>query len=137
VAVRFRVDGVLREVMSVPPALQGVVVARLKVLASLDIAERRLPQDGRFSATLDDGKMDLRVSTLPTTFGEKVVLGLLDNADLRTDLRGLGFSRKMLENYEAVFLRPYGTILVTGPTGSASRPRSTQPLASSIPPRRT
>jgi type IV pilus assembly protein PilB len=116
--VRFRVDGALREVMSVPSALQGGVVARLKVLASLDIAERRLPQDGRFSATLDDGKVDLRVSTLPTIFGEKVVLRLLDNADLRTDLRGLGFSRKMLRSYEAVFRRPYGTILVTGPTGS-------------------
>ena len=116
--VRFRVDGVLREVMSVPPALQGGVVARLKVLASLDIAERRLPQDGRFSATLEDGRMDLRVATLPTTFGEKVVLRLLDNADLRTDLRGLGFSPKMLRSYEKVFRRPYGTVLVTGPTGS-------------------
>src|SRR5215212_8327367 len=116
--VRFRVDGVLREVMSVPSALQGGVVARLKVLASLDIAERRLPQDGRFSATLDDGKMDLRVSTLPTTFGEKVVLRLLDNPDLLTDLRGLGFSRKMLHSYEKVYRRPYGTVLVTGPTGS-------------------
>jgi type IV pilus assembly protein PilB len=116
--VRFRVDGVLREVMSVPPALQGGVVARLKVLASLDIAERRLPQDGRFSATLDEGKLDLRVSTLPTTHGEKVVLRLLDNADIHTDLRGLGFTGGMLEQYEAVFRRPYGTILVTGPTGS-------------------
>jgi type IV pilus assembly protein PilB len=116
--VRFRVDGVLREVISVPSVLQGGVVARLKVLDSLDIVERRLPQDGRFSATLDDGKMDLRVSNLPTTFGEKVVLRLLDNADLRTDLRGLGFSRKMLRSFEAVFRRPYGTILVTGPTGS-------------------
>ncbi len=116
--VRFRVDGMLREVMSVPSALQGGVVARLKVLASLDIAERRLPQDGRFSATLEDGRMDLRVATLPTTFGEKVVLRLLDNADLRTDLRGLGLSRKMLTSYEKVFRRPYGTVLVTGPTGS-------------------
>jgi type IV pilus assembly protein PilB len=116
--VRFRVDGVLREVMSVPSALQGGVVARLKVLASLDIAERRLPQDGRFSATLEDGRMDLRVATLPTTFGEKVVLRLLDNADLRTDLRTLGFSPKMLHSYEKVFRRPYGTVLVTGPTGS-------------------
>src|SRR5215212_3280657 len=116
--VRFRVDGVLREVMCVPSALQGGVVARLKVLASLYIAERRLPQDGRFSATLEDGKMDLRVATLPTTFGEKVVLRLLDNADLRTDLRGLGFSRKMLHSYEKVYRRPYGTVLVTGPTGS-------------------
>jgi len=116
--VRFRVDGMLREVMSVPSALQSGVVARLKVLASLDIAERRLPQDGRFSATLEDGRMDLRVATLPTTFGEKVVLRLLDNADLRTDLRGLGLSRKMLTSYEKVFRRPYGTVLVTGPTGS-------------------
>ena len=116
--VRFRVDGVLREVMSVPAALQGGVVARLKVLASLDIAERRLPQDGRFSATLEDGRMDLRVATLPTTFGEKVVLRLLDNADIRTDLRGLGLSQKMLASYEKVFRRPYGTVLVTGPTGS-------------------
>jgi type IV pilus assembly protein PilB len=116
--VRFRVDGVLREVMSVPPALQGGVVARLKVLSSLDIAERRLPQDGRFSATLDEGKLDLRVSTLPTTYGEKVVLRLLDNADIHTDLGDLGFTSGMLEQYEAVFRRPYGTILVTGPTGS-------------------
>lgn len=116
--VRFRVDGVLREVMSVPPALQGGVVARLKVLASLDIAERRLPQDGRFSATLDEGRLDLRVATLPTTHGEKVVLRLLDNADSHTDLRGLGFTQEILQQYEAVFRRPYGTILVTGPTGS-------------------
>jgi type IV pilus assembly protein PilB len=115
--VRFRADGVLREVMSVPSALQGGV-ARLKVLASLDIIERRLSQDDCFSATLDDGKMDLRVSTLPTTFGEKLVLRLLDNADLRAHLRGLGFYRNMLRSYEAVFRRPYGTILVTGPTGS-------------------
>jgi type IV pilus assembly protein PilB len=117
-AVRFRVDGVLREIMSVPPKLQSGVIARLKVLASLDIAERRLPQDGRFSVRLDDRKLDLRMATPPTTFGEKVVLRLLDNANLHTDLRGLGFSRKMLQRYEAVFRRPYGTILATGPTGS-------------------
>jgi type IV pilus assembly protein PilB len=117
-AVRFRVDGVLREIMSVPPKLQSGVIARLKVLASLDIAERRLPQDGRFSVRLDDRKLDLRMATLPTTFGEKVVLRLLDNANLHTDVRGLGFSRKMFQRYEAVFRRPYGTILATGPTGS-------------------
>ncbi len=117
-AVRFRVDGRLREVMSVPPALQSGAVARLKVLAGLDIAERRLPQDGRFSVRLEDRKMDLRVSTLPTTFGEKVVLRLLDNANLYADLRGLGFSRKMIKRYEEIFRRPYGTVLVTGPTGS-------------------
>jgi type IV pilus assembly protein PilB len=117
-AVPFRVDGVLREIMSVPPKLQSGVIARLKVLASLDIAERRLPQDGRFSVRLDDRKLDLRMATPPTTFGEKVVLRLLDNANLHTDLRGLGFSRKMLQRYEAVFRRPYGTILATGPTGS-------------------
>ena len=104
--------------MSIPPALQGGVTARLKVLASLDIAERCLPQDGRFSAKSEDGKIDLRVSTLPTTFGEKVVLRLLDNTKVRTDLRGLGFSRKLLASYEAISRRPCGTILVMGPTGS-------------------
>lgn len=116
--VRFRVDGVLMEVMSVPSGLQGGVIARLKVLANLDIAERRLPQDGRFSARLDGREMDLRVATLPTGYGEKVVLRLLDDSRVRADLRSLGFGPRMLREYESVFRRPYGTILVTGPTGS-------------------
>ena len=117
-AVRMRVDGVLREVMSVPLRLQGGVIARLKILAELDIAERRLPQDGRFSVRLGDQKVDLRVATLPTVFGEKVVLRLLDTANVEMDLKGLGFDAQILKRYEEVFHRPYGTILVTGPTGS-------------------
>ena len=117
-AVRMRVDGVLREVMNVPLRLQGGVIARLKILADLDIAERRLPQDGRFSVRLGDQKVDLRVATLPTVFGEKVVLRLLDTANVEMDLKGLGFDAQILKRYEEVFHRPYGTILVTGPTGS-------------------
>ena len=116
--VRLRVDGILREVMSVPPKLQSGVVARLKVLANLDIAERRVPQDGRFSVRLGEKKVDLRVATLPTIFGEEVVMRLLDASTLQIDLTQLGFSPHDLERYSEVFTRPYGTILVTGPTGS-------------------
>jgi type IV pilus assembly protein PilB len=116
--VRFRVDGVLREAMSVPPRLRAGMVSRLKILADLDIAERRLPQDGRFSVRLRGRKIDLRAATLPTVFGEKVVLRLLDTESVEMVLSKLGFAPKALERYEEVFRRPYGTILVTGPTGS-------------------
>ena len=115
--VRYRVDGVLRGMMSVPAGLHGGVVARIKVLADLDIAERRMPQDGRISVKLGSSRADLRVATLPTVFGEKVVLRLLDAANVEVDLRRLGFETGMLRAYEKVFRRPYGTILVTGPTG--------------------
>ena len=115
--VRYRVDGVLRGMMSVPAGLHGGVVARIKVLADLDIAERRVPQDGRLSVKLGSRRADLRVATLPTVFGEKVVLRLLDTANVEVDLRRLGFEADMLRRYEEVFRRPYGTILVTGPTG--------------------
>jgi type IV pilus assembly protein PilB len=117
-AVRMRVDGVLRETTFVPTKLQSGIVARLKILADLDIAERRLPQDGRFSVRLGNEKVDLRVATLPTVFGEKVVLRLLDTTSIKTDLEGLGFEPEVLKRYEEIFTRPYGTILVTGPTGS-------------------
>ncbi len=116
--VRLRMDGVLRELMSVPPKLQSGVVARLKVLANLDIAERRVPQDGRFSVRLAGKKVDLRVATLPTVFGEEVVLRLLDTSTLKSDLTELGFTPADFERYKKIFERPYGTILVTGPTGS-------------------
>jgi type IV pilus assembly protein PilB len=115
--VRYRVDGVLRGMMSVPAGLHGGVIARIKVLADLDIAERRTPQDGRISVKLGSSRADLRVATLPTVFGEKVVLRLLDAANVEVDLRRLGFEAGMLRAYERVFRRPYGTILVTGPTG--------------------
>ena len=116
--VRLRVDGVLRDFMSVPPKLQAGVTARLKILANLDIAERRVPQDGRFSARLGSTRVDMRVATLPTIFGEEIVLRLLDTSSLGADLEDLGFASRDLERYRKVFKRPYGTILVTGPTGS-------------------
>jgi type IV pilus assembly protein PilB len=116
--VRMRVDGVLREVMSIPPKLQSGVIARLKIVANLDIAERRVPQDGRFSVRLGGQKLDLRVASLPTVYGEKIVLRLLDTAGAAVELTELGFSSEVYGRYEEVFRRPYGTILVTGPTGS-------------------
>ena len=116
--IRYRVDGVLRGMMAVPGGLQEGLVARIKVLAELDIAERRVPQDGRFSAELGSQRAEVRGATLPTVFGEKVVLRLLDTSSVEADLRRLGFEADMLREYEQVFRRPYGTILVTGPTGS-------------------
>ena len=116
--VRMRVDGVLRKIMGVPPKLQSGILARLKILADLDIAERRLPQDGRFSVRLGSQKLDLRVAILPTVFGEKVVLRLLDTSTVQANLGTLGFAPETLRQYEKVYARPYGTVLVTGPTGS-------------------
>src|SRR5918995_1341303 len=118
VTVRFRVDGVLREVMSIPTKLQHSVTARVKLLAELNIAEKRLPQDGRFSVKIDDQRVNFRVASLPTAYGEKVVLRLLDTANVEVDLGKLGFGQRDYERFEAVFRRPYGATLVTGPTGS-------------------
>lgn len=116
--VRYRVDGVLRETMSVPQKLQNGVIARLKILANLNIAERRVPQDGRFTVRLGGQKVELRVASLPTVFGEKVVLRLLDTSSVETSLTKLGFAPEVLKRYREIFTRPYGTVLVTGPTGS-------------------
>ncbi|AHY47285.1 Type II secretory pathway ATPase PulE/Tfp pilus assembly pathway [Rubrobacter radiotolerans] len=116
--VRFRVDGVLRESRSLPATLARGLLTRVKVLANLDIAERRLPQDGRFTAETLSGRVDLRVATLPTEHGESAVLRLLDSERLDLDLATLGFLPGDLAAYREVFERPYGTILVTGPTGS-------------------
>src|SRR5215211_5827310 len=118
VTVRFRVDGVLREVMSIPSKLQHSVTARVKLLADLNIAEKRLPQDGRFSVKIDEQKVDFRVATLPTAYGEKIVLRLLDKANVEVDLGKLGFEQRDYERFKAIFRRPYGATLVTGPTGS-------------------
>jgi type IV pilus assembly protein PilB len=118
VAVRMRVDGVLREVMTIPPKLKSGVTARLKIIGNLDIAERRVPQDGRFSVKIGGHKIDLREASLPTVYGEKVVLRLLDTSNAAVDLTELGFPPRVYEQYEEIFRRPYGTILVTGPTGS-------------------
>ncbi|MGN6331131.1 MAG: GspE/PulE family protein [Motilibacteraceae bacterium] len=116
--VRFRIDGVLHEVMRSPKAIQSGVISRLKIMADINIAERRIPQDGRLSVTAHGKKVDLRVATLPTVWGEKVVMRILDNSTARLDLADLGFSRSNYDRYSESFTKPYGMILVTGPTGS-------------------
>ena len=117
--VRYRIDGVLYEVMRPPLKMRNAICSRLKILASLDIAERRLPQDGRIKLKVGKGKeMDFRVSVLPTIFGEKTVLRLLDKSSLQLDMGKLGFEPDQLRDFMEAIHRPYGMVLVTGPTGS-------------------
>jgi type IV pilus assembly protein PilB len=116
--VRFRIDGVLHEIMRSPKAIQSGVISRLKIMADINIAERRIPQDGRLSVNAHGRKIDLRVATLPTVWGEKVVMRILDNSTASLDLSVLGFSDHNFEVYSNSFTKPYGMILVTGPTGS-------------------
>ncbi len=117
--VRFRIDGVLQEILQPPLALKNAVASRIKVMASLDIAERRLPQDGRIKLKLGKGEaIDIRVSVLPTLFGEKIVMRLLDKSNLQTDMRKLGFEERSLRDFMEAIYKPYGMVLVTGPTGS-------------------
>jgi len=116
--IRFRIDGVLHEVMSTPRSVSGAVVSRLKIMADLDIAERRVPQDGRVSLRVGGRPIDLRVATLPTIYGEKVVIRILDKDDAILALRDLGYLPYTLDRFEKSYTRPYGAILVTGPTGS-------------------
>ncbi len=116
--VRFRIDGVLHEVMRSPKSIQSGVVSRLKIMSDINIAERRIPQDGRLSVSVNDRKIDLRVATLPTVWGEKVVMRILDNSTAMLDLKDLGFTGGNFERYRASYSKPYGMILVTGPTGS-------------------
>ncbi len=120
--VRFRIDGVLQTVMSPPLRLKDAITSRLKIMAKLDIAEKRLPQDGRIMIKYKaDGKkkeLDFRVSTVPTLYGEKIVLRLLDKENLRLDMTKLGFEAESLKKFERNILKPYGMVLVTGPTGS-------------------
>ena len=117
--IRYRIDGVLYEVMNPPLKLRDAVVSRVKIMSSLDIAERRLPQDGRIKLKIGRGKeMDYRVSVLPTLFGEKCVLRLLDKSNLQLDMTKLGFEEKPLQDFKENIHRPFGMVLVTGPTGS-------------------
>ncbi|MEZ4271454.1 MAG: type IV-A pilus assembly ATPase PilB [Myxococcota bacterium] len=117
--VRLRIDGALYEVMKPPLKLKNAVISRIKIMASLDIAERRLPQDGRIKLKLGKGReMDFRVSVLPTLFGEKVVLRLLDKGNLQLDMTKLGFQQDDLSKFQGGIHKPYGMVLVTGPTGS-------------------
>jgi len=116
--VRYRIDGVLHEIMRSPKSIQSGVISRLKIMADINIAERRIPQDGRLSVNANGKKIDLRVATLPTVWGEKVVMRILDNSTARLDLTDLGFSDGNFERFSRSFAKPYGMILVTGPTGS-------------------
>jgi type IV pilus assembly protein PilB len=120
--VRFRIDGVLQTVMSPPLRLKDAITSRLKIMAKLDIAEKRLPQDGRIMIKYKaDGKkkeLDFRVSTVPTLYGEKIVLRLLDKENLRLDMTKLGFEQESLTKFQRNIAKPYGMVLVTGPTGS-------------------
>ena len=117
--VRFRIDGVLKEVMRPPLKLRNAIVSRIKIMSNLDIAERRLPQDGRIKLKLGHGReMDFRVSVLPCLFGEKVVMRLLDKSNLQLDMTKLGFEPRALTDFKEAIHRPYGMVLVTGPTGS-------------------
>ena len=116
--VRFRIDGVLHEMMRSPRNIHNGVVSRLKIMAEMNIAERRLPQDGRLSVSAHGKKVDLRVATFPTVWGETVVMRILDNSTARLNLSQLGFSPENYERYSQSFTKPYGMILVVGPTGS-------------------
>lgn len=117
--IRFRIDGVLHEIMTPPPKLKNALVSRIKVMANLDIAERRLTQDGRIKLKMGGGQeLDVRVSVLPTLFGEKIVMRLLDKASLQLDMAKLGFDPQALKDFQEAIHKPYGMILMTGPTGS-------------------
>jgi type IV pilus assembly protein PilB len=132
VRVRFRIDGILQAVMSPPMKLRDAIISRVKIMAKLDISEKRLPQDGRIMIKYrKDNKikdLDFRVSTIPALYGEKIVMRLLDKENLRLDMTKLGFEPESLSKFERAILRPYGMVLVTGPTGSGK----TNTLYSSI-----
>ncbi|MFZ5475772.1 MAG: type IV-A pilus assembly ATPase PilB [Myxococcota bacterium] len=117
--IRYRIDGMLYEVMKPPLKLKHAIVSRLKIMSNLDIAERRLPQDGRIKLKMGRGKeMDFRVSILPVLWGEKIVMRLLDKSNLQLDMTKLGFEEKVLRDFKEAIDKPYGMILITGPTGS-------------------
>jgi len=130
--VRYRIDGILYNIMSPPMKFRDAIVSRVKIMSKLDIAEKRLPQDGRIKIRFNEGgvpkEIDFRVSVLPTLFGEKIVMRLLDKDKLMLDMTKLGFEPESLAKFESAILRPWGMVLVTGPTGSGK----TNTLYSSI-----
>jgi type IV pilus assembly protein PilB len=116
--VRFRIDGVMQEMMAPPFKFKAAILSRLKIMAELDIAERRIPQDGRIKIKVLNRTIDLRVSSLPTIFGEKIVMRILDKSNLNIDLEKLGFEPAAMKEFVSAIANPYGMVLVTGPTGS-------------------
>lgn len=118
VLIRYRIDGVLRQMMTPPKALQPALISRFKIMANLNIAERRVPQDGRIQVNIKKDRYDLRVSVLPCMWGESVVMRILDRKSVMVDLDRLGFHPELLERWKKLIVMPNGVILVTGPTGS-------------------
>ena len=116
--IRMRIDGILRDMVPPPRKMQAAVATRIKILSKMDIAERRLPQDGRFRIKAPGRDIDVRVSVIPTIYGEKVVMRILDSASLNHNLDQLGFEQQYLKEYKEILKRPHGIIVVTGPTGS-------------------
>ena len=116
--IRFRIDGVLHEMLAPPKRLEAAIISRIKIMSNLDIAERRMPQDGRIKLRYNTREIDFRVSILPTIFGEKAVLRILDKDALKLDLTQLGFDMWSLEKFTEAIKQPYGMVLITGPTGS-------------------
>ncbi len=116
--IRYKVDGIFREAQSLPRSIQSAMISRIKVMSNLNIAERRLPQDGRFKIRVQDREVDFRVSTVPTAFGEKVALRILDKSQAMLDIEKLGFEKEPLEELKKASKRPHGMILVCGPAGS-------------------
>jgi type IV pilus assembly protein PilB len=116
--IRYRIDGVLHDVSTAPRTIASAVTTRLKVMADMNIAEHRVPQDGRISLNVGSKGIDLRMATLPTIYGEKIVMRVLDKSSVVLGFADLGFEDDLLRTYEGLYTKPYGTILVTGPTGS-------------------
>src|SRR5205085_353220 len=116
--IRYRIDGVLRDLMKPPPGMHAAIVSRIKVIGKMDVAEKRLPQEGRVHIVAEGREIDLRVSSMPTLLGEKLVLRILDKANLKVRLDELGFRKEALESFKRMLEKPHGLVLVTGPTGS-------------------
>lgn len=118
IRVRFRIDGILNELMKAPKSIYSELTSRLKIMAQMDISEKRLPQDGRIKVKVNNNSIDLRVSSLPTVYGEKIVIRILDKSRMQLTLEQVGFDEQLLELFKTLSLSPNGIILMTGPTGS-------------------
>jgi general secretion pathway protein E len=116
--LRYRIDGILHNFEAPPKKLNSALSTRIKIMAKLDISERRLPQDGRIKLKVHGKDIDMRVSTLPTLYGESVVIRILDRGNLTVELEKMGFPKQELEQFQKLIHKPYGKLLVTGPTGS-------------------
>lgn len=120
IRVRMRVDGDLREIMRLSRNSLSAIITRIKIIGKMNIAEKRIPQDGRVETKINNREIDMRISTLPTVYGEKIVIRILDRSNFMFSKESLGFNQKDLKNFDKILTQPYGMILVTGPTGSGT-----------------